>query len=249
MRRKLAPAPVKPVPLALSTLERFRDEILEFGPGHFLGGEADLLARYGLSRPTFRQVTRVLEQEQLLTVKRGKNGGFYTRAPTMEHVQRAATNYLRSRQTSIAHLEEAAGAIAPVMARYAALSRDEVARQKMADARKQMIAQFDLEQTPLEFHACNMIFGAAVAELTANPVLELQLGLLYQQALEGLRREALEQRGDRQTALRAVQIRLAEAILQREPIVAEALSRREIELVQSWAEEDQDNKRVRPRGW
>jgi GntR family transcriptional regulator, transcriptional repressor for pyruvate dehydrogenase complex len=128
----------EPAPKALSTSHVtaavLREEILALdADGAFLGSEDDLLTRLGVSRPTLRQAARILEQEHLLTVRRGTSGGFFSRLPSTEAVSHVASVYLRSRHTGLRHLWGAARLVAPEIARLAAANPSAEARAEFAD--------------------------------------------------------------------------------------------------------------------
>jgi GntR family transcriptional regulator, transcriptional repressor for pyruvate dehydrogenase complex len=222
-------------PVALRLTDVLREEILGCEPGVFLGREPDLLKKYGVSRPTFRQITRMLQQEQLLAVRRGSAGGYYTSSPALETVGRAATNYLRRRHTTPEHLHQAASLIAAVLARQAAMSENEAARAELAAHRRILSANLDRRRESAELMADEMLFGAKVAQLADNPALELQLSILYQVAFEQMRIDSRPMDPEGQRAFHIVRIRLADAILDREPEVAAALSQRATELVGRWS--------------
>jgi DNA-binding FadR family transcriptional regulator len=232
------PLNAKKRPVALRLTDVLREEILDREQGYFLGREADLLERYKVSRPTFRQVTRMLQQEQLLVVRRGKSGGYYTASPALETVGRAATNYLRRRHTTPAQLHQAASLIAAVLAREAATSDNEKARAELAAHRRMFAANLERQRDSIELMHDEMSFGAKIAELAGNPALELQLSILYQVALEQMRRDHKPMAPDSQRAFRVFRIRLADAILEREPEIAAALSLRATELVGKWSIEE-----------
>src|SRR5690554_8119325 len=78
-----------------------RDHILAGHEGEYLGSESELLERLGISRPTFRQAARLLEHEQLLVIKRGVGGGFYSRRPSIHTVANSAALYLRSEERRV----------------------------------------------------------------------------------------------------------------------------------------------------
>jgi DNA-binding FadR family transcriptional regulator len=98
-----------------------REQILSLREdGVFLGSEEELLVRLGTSRPTLRQAARLLEHENLLAVRRGAAGGFFSRLPTAGAVSHVASVYLRSRRTSLGDLNRAAAVVVPEIARLAA---------------------------------------------------------------------------------------------------------------------------------
>src|ERR1700683_4326848 len=86
--------------LPVRTAAKIREAILRRKEGDYLGSEEDLIARYGVSQPTLRQTARLLEQEQLLSVRRGQGGGYYVRRPIISVVARAAASYLRAQHVT-----------------------------------------------------------------------------------------------------------------------------------------------------
>src|SRR5262249_44465324 len=90
-----------------SVIRRATDElrrtVLSHSDGEFLGSEPELVARLGISRPTFLQAAKLLEQEQLLVIKRGVGGGFFARQPSTSGVAHVAAVYLHTRAATIEH--------------------------------------------------------------------------------------------------------------------------------------------------
>ena len=87
-----------PLVKSSSTADRvaivLRERILSAEEGFYLGSEADLALEVGVSLPTLRQAARMLEYEELLTIKPGKGGGYFTRRPTMESAIKSASQFL-----------------------------------------------------------------------------------------------------------------------------------------------------------
>jgi len=67
---------------------KIREEILnaEMQPGDPIASEAELITRFGASRPTVREALRILESEQLVKIVRGINGGARFTLPDIELV-------------------------------------------------------------------------------------------------------------------------------------------------------------------
>src|SRR3546814_679152 len=99
-------------------------------PGEFLGSEPDMMAQLGCSRPTFRQATKLVVQEQLLDARRGARGGLYAAQPQASAVARVASIYLNTRNLSQADLVQAFLPSSMEAARLAALCEDPTLRQK-----------------------------------------------------------------------------------------------------------------------
>lgn len=92
---------VNPSSVAVEVAKALRSEILRRAPDDmFLGSEDHLVQRLGVSRPTFREAARLLEYEELLTIRRGVGGGYFGRLPTADVVARMAGIYLLAQGTT-----------------------------------------------------------------------------------------------------------------------------------------------------
>ncbi len=81
--------------------ELLRDvRLLGWAPGARIGGAGDLLARYGVTVGTLRQAVRVLEQNSVVRMERGRSGGLVVTLPDPAKAVDRALEYLR--QTEIA---------------------------------------------------------------------------------------------------------------------------------------------------
>jgi DNA-binding FadR family transcriptional regulator len=81
--------------------ELLRDvRLLGWAPGARIGGAGDLLARYGVTVGTLRQAVRMLEQNSVVRMERGRSGGLVVTLPDPERAIDRALEYLR--QTKIA---------------------------------------------------------------------------------------------------------------------------------------------------
>jgi DNA-binding FadR family transcriptional regulator len=121
----------------LRALPIFRDLILAAGDGAFIGSEADMIERIGISAPTLRQVARLLEHEELLVIKRGVGGGFFGRRPSPETVARSAALFLSVQNTPFQEVASAAQTINAELMRRAAQSSDEAGRAGLAEMLQQ----------------------------------------------------------------------------------------------------------------
>ena len=90
--------------------------------GDFLPNEAELMAHFGVSRPTLREAVRVLESERLVEVRRGSRTGARVRVPGPEIVARPAGLLLELSGATIADVMVARAGIEPMAARLLAES-------------------------------------------------------------------------------------------------------------------------------
>src|ERR1700709_1995736 len=81
-----------------------RGEITE---GTMLPPESELMARFGVSRPTLREAFRVLESEQLIEVRHGSRNGVRPLRPGADSAARMMRQTLQASGTTIEQLYEA----------------------------------------------------------------------------------------------------------------------------------------------
>lgn len=233
-------------PAAARIVRALREEILTRREGDFLGSEDDLLSRYGVSRPTFRQTVRVLENEQLLTVKRGIGGGYYARRPTIQSAGRAAATFLRSRGTTLRHLLDASSAANRALVRLAALSNDERARAELRRHLETLRARPTRELSITEFNAIDSETAARLGALCGNPPLELFINTLYQVGMDEARLWIFDGHPERIEEYYRLRIPVIQAILAGDPEVADLLFERLGRQMRSWLKDLETEAPARP---
>jgi len=92
----------------------------ELADGAPLASEPELMARFGVSRPTLREALRILESESLISVKRGAGGGPRVHRPDPSVAARHFGLVLQSRGATLADFAAARTAVEPQIARMAA---------------------------------------------------------------------------------------------------------------------------------
>lgn len=155
-----------------------RREIIrgEFFDGEVLPTEAELLARYGVSRPSLREALRILESEKLVYVRRGNQGGVQACRPSVS----VAANYLgmimESERVTLADVFAARVAIEPVAVRLLAGSPK---RDKAIEELREILAQEDEVLDDAEGYATTtQHFHHRLVELSGNKTLALLWGTL-----------------------------------------------------------------------
>jgi DNA-binding FadR family transcriptional regulator len=81
---------------AAKVADRIVEDVTALGwpVGHVLGSEADLVARYRVSRAVFREAVRLVEHQQVARTRRGPGGGLVITEPTVGAVVDAVVQYL-----------------------------------------------------------------------------------------------------------------------------------------------------------
>jgi GntR family transcriptional regulator, transcriptional repressor for pyruvate dehydrogenase complex len=114
----------------IATLYRRQIVRGELHPGDTLPSEQQLMEQFGVSRPTLREAFRILEAEDLISVKRGSRGGARVTQPSLSVAARYVGLLLQVRGTTIADVYEARMVLEPACARLLARRRT---KQDLAD--------------------------------------------------------------------------------------------------------------------
>lgn len=212
--------------LPIRIASELREDILRRRDGEYLGSEEELVAKYGVSAPTFRQTARLLEQEQLLRVRRGQGGGYYACAPVVTIAARTAATFLRSRAVAPERVFEVARDAARTIARSAAAAEAAEPRSRLS-ALRETISRIDASTAaPGEMWRIEAELRACLAALANDPISELVLAMLFHVAGEHAR-DHLPTNDPAFTA-KYLQLSLlvADAVLAQEPdLAAEAFGR------------------------
>jgi DNA-binding FadR family transcriptional regulator len=114
------------VPKASDVLARqLRERILsgEFAEGMVLPAERELVKQTQMSRATVREALRILEVQNLIRVKAGRNGGAFVQRPTTRSMANSVGMLIRGQRIKLADLMETREALEPFCAELAARNR------------------------------------------------------------------------------------------------------------------------------
>ena len=107
----------------IATLYRRQIVRGELRAGDTLPPEQQLMGRFGVSRPTLREAFRILETENLISVKRGSRGGARVTTPSLSVAARYTGLLLQVQGTTIADVCQARTVLEPACARLLASRR------------------------------------------------------------------------------------------------------------------------------
>jgi DNA-binding FadR family transcriptional regulator len=140
----------------------------ELSEGETLPSETELMAEFGVSRPTLREAFRILESEGLINVRRGAHGGTDVHTPKIDVAARYAALILEFRGTTVEDVYDARNVMEPpcveLLARHRMPSDLKRLRASLAEARVRLDDPNALIQRHNEFHAL-------VVELARNQTL------------------------------------------------------------------------------
>lgn len=147
----------------------------ELEEGHSLPAEAELMERFGVSRPTLREAFRILESEALITIRRGSRGGAQVLAPSAEVAARLAGSVLQFRRTTVGDVYAARLLIEPPAAAMLAEQQD---KEAIARLKGYLDAEGEAMGNPDEFAHASATFHEKVAELAGNNTLAVFAAIL-----------------------------------------------------------------------
>ena len=144
--------------------------------GDYLPHEAELIAHFGVSRPTLREAVRVLESERLVELRRGSRTGARVRVPGPEIVARPAALLMAISGTTLADVLAARMAIEPPAAKMLAESGTDEAHAELREMAEAIPAAWEagtLATASAQFHR-------RMVELSGNATLGIIAGMLHE---------------------------------------------------------------------
>ena len=141
----------------------------ELDEGDSLGHEPDLIARFGVSRPSLREALRILEAEGLISVLRGVQGGVVVHRPDHRLTARTAALVLQTRNVSLADVFEARTIIEPAAVHLVASARGHKGSAKAL--RNLIAAQEEVIDDPEAFGHANAELHRELVGMAGNQTL------------------------------------------------------------------------------
>jgi GntR family transcriptional regulator, transcriptional repressor for pyruvate dehydrogenase complex len=160
--------------------DELRVEIIDgqLADGTPLGNEADLIDRFGVSRPSLREALRILEAEGLISVIRGVNGGVVARQPDHRQAARTAAIVLQARNVPLADVSAARTIIEPAAVRLVAASKNRKRRlQRLRDLVDEQEAAIE---DPESFGVANARFHEELVAMAGNETLTIVAEMLHE---------------------------------------------------------------------
>ena len=150
----------------------------ELPDGAELPREAELLAEFGVSRPSLREALRILETEGLIRIRRGKVGGGVVQVPTAQSTAYHLGLTLQSRGATLRDIAQARVVLEPACAGFAA-SLDARKRKNLGERLNALIDEnescvgesYAFTEKALEFHG-------AIVDLCGNTTVALLAGVV-----------------------------------------------------------------------
>jgi GntR family transcriptional repressor for pyruvate dehydrogenase complex len=159
---------------------KLRKQIItgELRDGDEIPTELELLAEFGVSRPSIRDAFRILETEGLIRIRRGRFGGATVLRPNAESAAYNLGLVMQADGTTMADLAAARGLLEPLCA---ALCAQHPERERIADELEQIVAESmpdDDAAASSKFTVEALRFHTAIVDRCGNTTLRLLAGAL-----------------------------------------------------------------------
>ena len=192
-----------------SVADQIRQAIFsgQIAPGHKLPPERDMARQFQTSRVALREALRALEQEGMISIKRGFGGGAFVADfdSALKALADSLNTVVKLGQAKSAHLTEARTIFEPELARLAALranAADLESMQVMVAAQEEdlragvLTRKHDIEFHTLVASACHnpvlTIVVSAIDEAIRDPILRSKLTRQMRTGVVGYHRSLFE---------------------------------------------------------
>ncbi|MCC7045461.1 MAG: FadR family transcriptional regulator [Alphaproteobacteria bacterium] len=185
---------MKPEKAAQVIARQIKQAVLsgELAIGDKLPGERELIAQSGYSRSVVREALRLLEDDGLIVLQAGRNGGAVVSNPNTSQIMSNIDMHLRLQQTGVREVHEAQRVIEPVIVKLAIEKATEEDFGKIRETIE--LIERNPEDIDLVRIQSNR-FHTLLGEATKNNVLAIVAGILRQIVVdfryEGDAKEAL----------------------------------------------------------
>jgi DNA-binding FadR family transcriptional regulator len=222
--------------LAASVARQILTDVVDRGwpVGDVLGSQTALIERYGVSRAVFREAVRLVENQEVATMRRGPGGGLVVTEPTVDAIIDAAVLYLHRANTRLDEVFEARIVLEVIAAE---LATERLTEEDAAGLRT-------LEEAEARDHRA---LHARLAAITGNPALELFVDILNRVAFLYFRGGAGTLGESTLSASRGAHARIIEAVLEHDAEAATRRMRRHLEAESAFLQNRKLSRQVLPR--
>jgi DNA-binding FadR family transcriptional regulator len=166
--------------LAEIVAAELREEILqgELGDGSLLPNQDRLAERFGVSKASLREAMRILEAENLVSVRRGRFGGVVIHTPSTDAAAYTLGLMLQANHVPLSDFVTALELIEPICAELCAMRKDRAAKVvphlKATVRALAAVVEADAEA----FMSAEQLFHSRIVELCGNATIATVIGVL-----------------------------------------------------------------------
>ena len=142
----------------------------QLAAGESLLSEATLMEQYEVSRPTLREALRLLESQNLVSVRRGSHKGPVVVHPQVDVVARAVAIQLQLRAATLADIYQFRMIYEPTAARWAA---ENVTPEGVASLRELLAEEERVLEDRVAFASATWRFHSVLAGVAGNATMEI----------------------------------------------------------------------------
>jgi DNA-binding FadR family transcriptional regulator len=192
--------------------------------GDSLPAEADMMQRFGVSRPTLREAIRILESEGLISIARGARGGAVVHSPDINVAARHISFVLQAKGMTLSDIYKVHMIVEPVAARVVTENFRASAPTVLTECIEEARQSFDDD---FRFGIVTVRFRNMLVELANSTTLTLLMGMLnhifecYWRTISTAAGQEPNYAPDKRRGLRAME-KLVEYIQAGDPAAAEA---------------------------
>ncbi|PJE33365.1 FadR/GntR family transcriptional regulator [Pseudooceanicola marinus] len=166
----------------MQVAEAIKDYVVEEGlrMGDRLPGEAELIARFGMSKGTIREAMRILEAQGLVKTRTGPGGGSFVHEVSRERAQALLGNYFYFRDLTLKDIYQMRRWLEPELAASLAGKLTDAQLSRL-DA---VVETYDHPSSDVEEereqHIASLRFHQLLAEFARNELLGFVIGFMAQ---------------------------------------------------------------------
>jgi DNA-binding FadR family transcriptional regulator len=164
--------PVKANRISDEISNQIRDVLIsgKVQAGDRLPTERQLAEQFGASRASVREALRGLEQQGVITIKKGVNGGVFVAHVDATLVARPMETLFRLKKITIQDITEARLVCEPAAARLAA---ERASAEDLAEMRQVITHMEDAVRRGHTFRSYDLAFHRLIARASRNPIIEM----------------------------------------------------------------------------
>lgn len=162
--------------------EAIKDWVVEQGlqPGDRLPGEAELIARFAMSKGTIREAMRLLQAQGLVETRTGPGGGSFVGAVSRERATALLANFFYFRNITIADIYAVRIALEPELAFALAGKLTEAQLGELEAIMGTYASPAETVMEEREQHVASLRFHARLSDFGENAVLGFFIGFMAQ---------------------------------------------------------------------
>ena len=167
------PSPAERKSRPTQVAEAIKTWVMEQGlqSGDRLPGEAEMIERFGMSKGTIREATRILEAQGLVRTRTGPGGGTFLHEMSEDRAQALLSNYFYFRDLSLKDIYQIRAVLEPEIAAELSGKLSEAQLVELEEAMEIYAEPAKTADEEREQHVASLRFHALLAAMSNNPLM------------------------------------------------------------------------------